>query len=168
MAWNLEKIEKEMTKFKPDQVKNYPKLKVKNFVASGFAGVNSVMYKMKVEGSKEAYQVIIRFNDLKFSDHQADKNYIKIMIRGEEYWFTVPSWKHSPVQLKCNCHDFRFTWEYALSKIGSLIGKYRRYQRKTTTRPPRNAQNVPGMCKHVLNGVDFLFNSKLLVKDIDF
>lgn len=61
-----------------------------------------------------------------------------------------------------NCSDFRFFWEFPLYKIGSLIGSFRRYVRKTTTRPPKNPDNIVGYCKHLYSFIKALQGSNLV------
>ena len=53
------------------------------------------------------------------------------------------------VQVRCECEDFRFFWAPAVEKKKSLIGTFPPYIKKTN-RPPRNPQQVPGLCKHLL------------------
>ena len=61
-----------------------------------------------------------------------------------------------------NCQDFTYTWEKQLFDAGSLIGRWRPYQRKTTYMPPRNPQDVPGFCKHVWTLIRQLSTNDLL------
>ena len=35
-------------------------------------------------------------------------------------------------------------------------GAFKRYVRKTKTRPPRNPSNLPGFCKHISEGIEYL------------
>lgn len=54
------------------------------------------------------------------------------------------------VKIRCNCMDFRFAWAEWVKRAGSLFGKdFPPYVRKTTTRPPVNPKQLPGMCKHL-------------------
>lgn len=61
-----------------------------------------------------------------------------------------------------NCSDFTFTWEKELFDVGSLIGRWRPYQRKTVTYPPRNPLHVPGVCKHLWSLITQLSQNDLL------
>lgn len=54
------------------------------------------------------------------------------------------------VEVRCTCLDFYFTWMYPDEKKSALIDTYGpQYIRKTTWWPPRNPQNIPGICKHI-------------------
>lgn len=57
--------------------------------------------------------------------------------------FSAPG---TPVKVECTCPDHKFTWEYALSKVGGSDIKY------SNGDPPneRNPALVPSACKHVL------------------
>lgn len=47
--------------------------------------------------------------------------------------------------VSCSCDDFKYTWEYALTKRGSAVAEY------SNGEPPvdRNPSLVPGGCKHI-------------------
>lgn len=61
------------------------------------------------------------------------------------------------VKVRCDCLDFRFRfadWNFA---DNSLVGNPPPpYIRITTTRPPANPLETPGMCKHVIKVFDEL------------
>lgn len=65
-------------------------------------------------------------------------------------------------EVRCTCKDFQFTWSRANSKVGTLYGKEFVLPTPTGTGKPRNPQQLPGMCKHllglaaVLSDVDYL------------
>lgn len=69
--------------------------------------------------------------------------------------------KHQ-VQARCSCSDYRFTWSFYNDQAGSNLGKVEPYVRKTTTRPERNPQHAPGLCKHLLEMVDVLRSRQIL------
>ena len=69
----------------------------------------------------------------------------------------------NPVQLRCQCMDFRHTWAFYDHKAKALSGRpFPRYERKTTTRPSRNPGEVPGLCKHLIGMVEVLKRRNIL------
>jgi hypothetical protein len=70
------------------------------------------------------------------------------------------------VKVRCNCMDFYFRFANYNAQDKSLVGKPPPlYRRKTTTRPPVNPGQVPGMCKHLLKLVQTLQGAGLVAPD---
>ena len=67
-----------------------------------------------------------------------------------------------PVQARCACSDYRFTWAHWNNEKDSLLGPEEPYVRKTTTRPERNKEHAPGLCKHLLEFIDALRRRNIL------
>lgn len=61
------------------------------------------------------------------------------------------------VKVRCNCLDFHFRFSWQNYSDNSLVGNPPPlYRRKTTTRPPANPMEVPGLCKHLIRLFDML------------
>lgn len=69
---------------------------------------------------------------------------------GRNYWIKKIDMRRQPVLVRCSCSDYFFTWGYYNYINGVQFGgRQRPYQRKTSTRPPRNIPRLPGICKHL-------------------
>ena len=95
----------------------------------------------------------------------------EIKEKEDVYCLTVPEYGNFMISLDEkdsinveNCADEFFTFAFYKSKVGCLYGPPPRpYKRKTTTRPPRNAQGIIGCCKHVYHAWKVLRDSGLTV-----
>lgn len=54
------------------------------------------------------------------------------------------------VQVRCSCPDYRWTFAYPNGLKGSLHGKPFPPYTPTGMREPRNPEQIPGLCKHLL------------------
>lgn len=103
----------------------------------------------QVRGTK-LWQQRLHFPSVKLSEEPKKGYEIPIKDkRGFTYYCPQLS-EHTPILVRCSCPDFRFSfmWEDYAEK--SLQGRRISYQRKTTTRPPRNPDGIPGVCKHLI------------------
>jgi len=142
----------------------YPIMNMIGYDTSGMVGFKSVMHKFQVRGESTTYLADIEFFGLTYTKDKIP-GYIPIKILGEQLYYSKPSYSNTGVELKCSCPDFRFMWEYALFKNNSLVGQFRKYTRVPgSTRPPKNPNDVPGVCKHLNSAIKVLFNSGLLDK----
>ena len=62
-----------------------------------------------------------------------NKHQQKIKLQGKHYW------------VSCNCENFKFQWEYALSLYGGTSIIYGNGESAEKTNP----SNSPGVCKHL-------------------
>lgn len=108
----------------------------------GFKGV--------VLGTK-VYPILVVFNGVSYQDHADPDHPLQIDLKhGEKVYASRPSFRNSQVQVRCQCPDFYFTWQWWDSKVKALAGgKFPEYVRKTTTYPERNPGHLPGYCKHI-------------------
>lgn len=71
--------------------------------------------------------------------------------------YYLPKLKGStPVLVRCSCPDFRFSFMWEDYDVKSLSGRRISYERKTTTRPKRNPEHIPGICKHLMGVINRL------------
>lgn len=67
------------------------------------------------------------------------------------------------VKVRCTCLDFHFRFSWQNYSDNSLVGNPPPiYRRKTTTRPPANPTEVPGLCKHLVRLFDVLKRNRLV------
>lgn len=114
-------------------------------------------------GTKK-YALTMTFYNIDYSEEQT-KDY-PLSVRpeqGTQLYMPQLNEDGYPVQIRCSCPDFRFTWAEWDKKEGALSGRnFPRYVRKTTTRPSRNPKKAPGLCKHLFNLVERLKREKIL------
>lgn len=162
MALKLHQILSQMDTFRtskgaPRNRELYSELPIKSISAMGWAGIYSILYRCQIQSEFQTsektdqpkqYLTYVQFYDLKVEKKKTTATPTPINIQGDTYWFSIPTFE-SRVSMSCMCQDFTFTWEKELFDVGSLIGRWRPYQRKTQTYPPRNPKHVPGVCKHI-------------------
>ncbi|QPB08509.1 SWIM-type zinc finger protein [Vibrio phage Va2] len=103
----------------------------------------------QVRGTK-LWQQRLHFPSVRISEVPAPGFEIPIKDK-KGYTFYCPRLtENTTVLLRCSCPDFRFTFMYPDYDKKSLQGRRIPYQRKTTTRPPRNPDDIPGVCKHLI------------------
>ena len=92
-------------------------------------------------------------------------NTVKITdSKGTEHSITPAKLNTSNVGVFCDCEDYQMRFANLNIKNNCHIGPPpQRYVRKTTTRPPVNPMNVPGMCKHIIRITDDLKRQGILV-----
>jgi hypothetical protein len=171
MAYTLDQIMSAMDSFQtskgaPRKREFYSPLPVRSIRAMGWAGTRSILYLSEIQSETKRdsrYLSYIQFYDLEVANKKTSKTPTALMIEDKVFWFSIPT-SASRVAMSCMCRDFTFTWEKELFDVGSLIGRWRPYQRKTTYMPPRNPKNVPGFCKHVWSLITQLSSSDLLYK----
>lgn len=176
MAITLQQIMSQMDTFRtskgaPRRRDLYSELPIESISAMGWAGTKSILYRAQIQSEfntsgkasdyPRQYLTYIQFYDLMVEKQKTTKTPTPININGEVFWFSIPT-ANSRVSMSCMCPDMTYTWEKELFDVGSLIGKWRPYQRKTTYWPPRNPKNVPGFCKHVWTLIRQLSRNDLL------
>jgi hypothetical protein len=72
----------------------------------------------------------------------------------------------SKVLARCNCEDYYFMWEYFNKRNSSLLGPHKNYVRKTTHYPPKNPDQAPGLCKHILGLIKLLDRNKFIQRNL--
>lgn len=94
-----------------------------------------------------------RYHPIRIGDQKENK----------EYFIAPISYNNTKVLVRCSCPDFRHTFAYYVKdQLKALaFGALAPYVRKTTTRPPRNPNHIPGLCKHLLALNNYLANNNL-------
>jgi len=97
----------------------------------------------------------------------AEQNYssathFKINYQNKIYWIKKFDMKTQPVLIRCSCSDYYFCFSWANFINGIQFGgRAKPYIRKTKTYPPRNPQNIMGLCKHTSQMAQMLQSSGL-------
>lgn len=121
-----------------------------------FLGVNTLFLGGKVESHGKNYDCIILFKEVDYK-----KSDIKIVASdGQTYSFGKLGFDKNEVNLRCNCPDFSWRFNYYNFVDHSLYGnKRKKYVAMTEKRA--NPMKMPGICKHLIR-----FSEALLDADI--
>ena len=161
----LESVKKDLKKLR--DFKKYKVYPVTNTAITPAKGVKTVTYKGDVKGSTDIYNTMIRFHNVEFVENIGSDTR-KVKFRNVTYYFKNPQEKVNEVQLKCSCHDFRFMFEKQLYDEKALIGRWRKYKRRTPPpphpdgRPFMNPDDHMGFCKHLWSFMEKLKKDKRL------
>lgn len=103
--------------------------------------------------TRDKYEVIIVFHDLRYSETQSSGYPIPAKItRNLTLYIQQPSRKDTPVSVTCTCADYYYTWwwynRHGKEDVHAFVD-FPPYVRKTTTYPERNPGKVQGVCKHI-------------------
>lgn len=111
------------------------------------------------EGYSKYNQVII-YDNVNFSDTKSEKFKIPVKLaNGKKKYAEVPNSSTHPTKNRCSCLDFKFTWNYYDKTKEVLHG---RPMPPPPGQPIRNPKKVPGLCKHLLQLVNYLYSKKII------
>lgn len=130
------------------------------FLRSKFLFINAIA--LSGTDPKKKYNLSMAFYKLDFIT-DLDKPGIKVTYDNSTV-VLPPIYKDTtPVRVRCQCHDYYFTWGWWNHNQGASYGpRQKPYVRKTTTYPERNPAEYPGLCKHLLNMVSLLKDEGIL------
>jgi len=141
------------------KLKDYPSLPVSKITSIERPGINAISYSglVKSESSPIKYKATVQFHEVSFNDTPTEKHKIPVKINAGDgevtmYHEQVRVKKH-PVMIKCQCEDFRHRFETEAADNDALIGRPKKYRRKTPAwpvgRPYANSTEKIGFCKHI-------------------
>ena len=108
------------------------------------------------------YNQVIVLRDVHYDMADTATN-ISIDRGGKKFYVEPVELNSTTVAVSCNCADYVMRFAHTNSANNCHVGQLPPpYTRKTTTRPPVNPDNVPGLCKHLLKMVDDLKRTGLL------
>lgn len=111
----------------------------------------SLLFKAVASNEGRTYDPEIFFEDVTFEDEDTPNNVTFTASDGEHYHIEPIKFTNNNARVRCNCLDFHYRFAYYNAQAGDLYGEAPPpYHRKTTTYPPVNPMNVPGLCKHLL------------------
>lgn len=137
---------------------NYPVYPIPNIKVEPMVGMKSIMFQTMMMGGTSEYSLVVVFNDVQWAMDNRP-GYRLLNYKGENYYYLPPDLNNNPIKIKCSCPDFRYTFSYQDEKAKSMVGQTPIYHRKTTTRPPRNPDDVTGVCKHLWSFITALKHS---------
>jgi hypothetical protein len=130
------------------------------------AGNKTLTISGEARGTK-MYPVTITFYNVDFSTSR-DKNHPLTAVVDDmntTFFMEQVTEDEHPVQIRCQCPDFYFTWWYYDRKRKALSGPdFPAYHRKTQNYPERNEKHAPGLCKHIVGLVERLEKDRILKK----
>jgi len=109
------------------------------------------------------YQLTLTFYKVDFSLEEDAKHPLSVSLGDGQYvWSEQLLVRKHPVQIRCSCPDFRWTWGHWDHIVSALSGPdWPAYVRKTN-RGPRNPLKVPGLCKHVVGLMEVMQKQRIL------
>lgn len=67
-----------------------------------------------------------------------------------------PDLSKNDISVRCACPSYRFRFDHANRSSKASVGaKFPKYIKKTN-RPPLNPDDTPGLCKHIMEAMDYL------------
>ena len=137
----------------------------KVFVASPNQGI--VMVKAQTRSSAKQYDTRMSFEGIEFQGGEEDEGGNTSSFQtpdGQEYVIVPAEYNSSEVRVSCSCLDFYYRFAVWNSKDSSLLGNPPPpYVNKTDGGKPRNPNQVPGMCKHLMALADDLRQARIVV-----
>lgn len=127
------------------------------------AGNKTLTVTGEARGTK-LYPVSITFYNVDFATARDKAHPLTAEVgEGETFFMEQVSEDEHPVQIRCQCPDFYFTWAHYDRKNKALSGPdFPKYQRKTSHYPERNEKHVPGLCKHLVGLLERLEKDRIL------
>lgn len=140
---------------------------------------HKLTFYMKVLGShNRVFNVEISFDNVKeikgISNREEAEEYLNdgrhALVKdggGSNHIVEKPLARRNPVEVRCDCESFRFTYAYANRRHNALFPPdFPPYKRKTPVRggrPRRNPIKLPGRCKHLVVASEFLIENEHIV-----
>lgn len=116
-----------------------------------YVGTKMLHVKSQSRSNGNAYKQALQFTQVDFEQVDSPEVVTFQTVDGREAHAKPITLAGHNVKCRCNCMDFHYRFANYNSADKSLVGRPPPlYRRKTTTRPPVNPMQVPGMCKHLL------------------
>lgn len=104
-----------------------------------------------------AHTQALDIRDINFQPENSGNNVTIQDNSGRSHSVTPAKLNVSTVAVYCDCEDYQMRFaNFNIQNNCHLGPPPPRYIRKTTTRPPANPNQVPGMCKHIIKVTDEL------------
>lgn len=130
-----------------------------------FLGMNTLFLKglaVNLENGNE-YSPMILFKDVVYHARKDKEDWAEIVANdGRNYVFERLGYAANDVLVRCNCPDFQWRFNFFDHEDRSLYGRKRRKYEATTAPGSANPNQMPGMCKHLMQLAMTLNNSGIL------
>lgn len=164
----LSQIIRSMKKFRDPN--KYPQAIIKEFKASHWIGTNTCLYQCVADSlTKEhstKYALSFAFHGVEYFPTKTKATMLTtdVQSNGKRYYYEPPIIGSNPVEIRCQCPDFRHTFSWEDKAANAMVGKPKPYTRVSPPSglPPRNPEHVLGLCKHAYSFAKYLRNSKLI------
>lgn len=112
--------------------------------------------------SGNAYSPTIQFDDIEFQEEDTPTNVTFNAVDNKDYHIDPIDLRTKNAKVHCNCLDFYWRFGKHNSRVNSLLGNPGApYVKKNPNMPPANAQQTPGVCKHLLKVVEELRRNRI-------
>lgn len=109
-----------------------------------FVGLRTLFVKGRAQNEGKQYSPIMLFKNVEYGSGEP-----LIASDGIEYFLEKVSFDDE-INLRCDCGDFYWRFNYYDHLDKSLYGRKRAKYEAKTNRPPANPKEMPGMCKHLM------------------
>lgn len=116
-----------------------------------FVGMKTLFIKGLAKNEDRQYNTIVLLKNVNY-----DSDKLKIIANdGMQYSFAPLSLEDTQVNVRCNCNDFLWRFNYYNHLDKSLYGR-KRSKYEGTTGIKANPLEYPGMCKHLMKTITAL------------
>lgn len=132
--------------------------KVSNLDLNYDTGAKRITYSAKVRSNttNTNYDVLIEFSSVEPTQGLTEEEI-------QQGFQPKPSLNDNEIKVFCNCTNYRFRFDEANRSNGAGTGPiFPKYVRKTN-RAPNNPMQLPGMCSHVIELVNYLIHQGFIL-----
>ena len=114
-------------------------------------GVKTITFTGNVRSAHTggSYSVIVSFSNVEPTEGLKDEE----ILQG---YMPKPSLNKHDVHVRCNCPSYRFRFDKANRVNRASMGKNFGAYHRLTNRAPNNPHDLPGLCYHIIEFVDYL------------
>lgn len=129
-----------------------------------FKGVRTLFVKgmAKNEINGRDYKPMILFKNVSYHDSKSNQNGTNIVASDGRKIFFEKLNGTNEVNLRCDCGDFKWRWNFEDYRDRSLYGRVRKKYEAKERPGSSNILEMPGMCKHLIKLVRTLNDSGIL------
>ena len=128
-------------------------------------GNKTLSVKGEARGEK-GYPVTATFYNVDYSMEKDEAHPLTVRAeKGHQAYMEQIVESQHPVQVRCQCPDYRHTYAHWNKQQKALSGRaFPSYERKTTWMPERNPKHQPGICKHLIGLFERLRRDKIIAR----
>ena len=125
--------------------------KVSNLALHYYKGVKTLTFTGEIKSSVKAakYSCIVTFTKVDADENLTDEE----VMQG---FYPKPSLSENDIQVRCSCPSYRFRYSYQNSRNSASTGSKVKAYTSKHMRPSVNPKNLPGVCKHLIEFVNYL------------